>query len=120
MRTIDHLNLTVKDLDESVKFYTETLGFTEKHRFKNGDKSIVFVDNGTLLYEIMENKDITCGELRHIAYTSTDIKADYAHYEALGLTTTKLNCVDFMFDNGMDFFFIKGPSGEAIEFCHRK
>lgn len=119
MREIDHLNLTVSDLEKTVKFYTETLGFTEQHRFSNGERTYVFVNNGTLLYEIGENKDLKNGELRHIAYVSTDIQSDYNFYKEKGLTTTTLNCVDFMFEKGMRYFFIAGPCGESIEFCQK-
>ena len=34
--TLNHFGIYVKDMDESVKFYTEKMGFREAFQFKDG------------------------------------------------------------------------------------
>ena len=117
-RKLDHINLNVPDLEKTVKFYTETLGFKVVNRFKK-EREFVFVTDGNITYEFIENKNLTNAVIDHIAYVSDDIKADFDHFKSLGLLTTELGFVDFIFDNGVHYFFIKGEGNEKIEFCQK-
>lgn len=118
-RKLDHINIMVPNLEQAVSYYTETLGFDLVSRYKNG-MEFVFVSDGTITYELMEDKNLSAGVIDHIAYVSEDIQADYAHFEKLGLLTTGLGYIDFLFENGVYFFFIKGSANERIEFCQKK
>lgn len=121
MREIDHLNLQVPDLEAALKYYTEVMGFEIKHRFSGPKSDFVFATDGTITYEIVEKPNIEVGVFDHIAYVSKDINADFEHFSKLGLVTSaKIGFVDFLFDAGMYYFFIKGSAGERIEICQKK
>ncbi len=118
-RKLDHINLTVPDLAKAVDFYTNILGFKVVNRFKNG-MEFIFITDGNNTYELIENKDLKETVIDHIAYESDDIKKDYEHFEKLGLVTTNLGYLDFLFDNGVYYFFIKGSGNDKIEFIQKK
>lgn len=121
-RPIDHINLSVPNLDDAVEFYTNTLGFKIVGEFQKGDMKFVFVSNGTITYEIMQKTEFQIGTLEHMAYSSTDLQKDYDYFKSVkpDILMTEINFVAELFDNGMNFFFIKSPTGERIEFCQRK
>ncbi len=116
---IDHINMRVPNMEEAIEWYTKYLGFVLKGRFKRDENyEIVYLDNGTVVYELIENREITNSVVDHIAYISDDITADYDYYVALGLNPTPITYVDFLWDNGADYFFIDGPANEKIELIH--
>ncbi len=121
-RKLDHLNIAVPDLKEAVEFYTKTLGFKEKERYSNGTREFVFLTDGNITYELIENKALDSAVFEHIAYVSEDIEADFNYYKNLDsnlLLSPKVGYADFLFENGVKFFFIQGAGGERIEFCQR-
>ncbi len=119
-RPLDHINLFVPNLEKAIDFYTNTLGFKIKERFKNDSgKEFIFVTDGAITYEILEKPELENTVIDHVAYVSEDIKADYEHFSGLGLTTTDLNSIDFLFENGVSYFFIKGAGNDRIEFCQK-
>ncbi len=118
-RKIDHINITVPNIEKAIEFYTNVMGFEVANRFKK-EKEFVFITNGDITYELMENPNLKEGIVDHIAYVSKDIEKDYEHFLNLGLTTTTLNYVDFLFENGVNYFFISGAGSEKIEFIKKK
>ncbi len=120
-RPIDHINISVPNLEKALAFYTGTLGFTIKERFQ-GPVEFVFMSDGTTTYELMEKPDLEQSKIDHIAYVSEDIEADYAHFAALdkSMLLGDIGFADFLFENGMYYFFIQGPGQERVEFCQKK
>ena len=117
-RPLDHINLQVPNLEEAVKFYTETMGFKVISRYK-GFKEFVFITDGNTTYELIESNNLSNTVIDHVAYVSEDIKADYEHFSKLGLVAVELNYIDFLFENGVHYFFIKGAGNDKIEFCQK-
>lgn len=118
-RTLDHINLKVPNLEQSIAFFTEHMGFVVTERFKQG-MEFVFLSDGNVTYELLEDQTLQGAIIDHLAYVSEDIQKDYAYYEALGMTTTSISCVDFLFENGVEYFFIQGKGNEKIEFCMKR
>ena len=116
-RKFHHLNLKVTNLDEAIKYYTETLGFSFLGKYEGSFLDFAFVTDGNITYELIADENLTKGYFDHVAYTSDDINADYEYYKALGLTTTEIGFVDYLFENGVYYFFIKGVNDERIEIC---
>lgn len=115
---IDHINMVVPNLAKSLEWYTKNLGFKIKGRFKQGGFEIVYIDNGSVVYELFENQSLQSPVFDHIAYVSEDIAADHAYYKAQGLQVSPISYIDFTWDNGADYFFVQGAGGEKIEFIH--
>ncbi len=121
-KNIDHINLTVPNLEKSIEFYTKTLGFKMTDRFSDGEMDFVFITNGKIVYELLEDPTLKETKLDHIAYTSKDIQADYDYFKNLNidLLLGEIDYLDFLFENGVYYFFIKGTGNEKIEFCQMK
>ncbi|ONI37660.1 hypothetical protein AN639_12130 [Candidatus Epulonipiscium fishelsonii] len=120
MKKIDHINVTVPNLEKAIEFYTNVLGYKVTHKFKGNDMEFIFVSDGNVTYEIIQG-DVSQAKFDHIAYVSEDIKADYNYYKNLdsNLLQGEVNYLDFLFEAGMYYFFIQGPNGESIEFCQK-
>ncbi len=121
LKEIDHLNVKVPDLEKGVTFYKEVLGFEEKSRYEKDGLVFVFMTDGNIVYEVMEDKEANEGYFDHIAYVSTDINADYEFFKSVdsSMLMGEVGFVDFLFEKGVYYFFIKGAGGEKIEFCQR-
>jgi len=63
---IDHVGIAVKDLDATLKFYEEVLGFRTTQRMDHGISRGAFVEVGEVDFEFLENKDPNSVIARHI------------------------------------------------------
>ncbi len=115
-----HLNITVPNYDEAKKWYVDMLNFeiTGEFQSKTGTKAL-FVSNGEETYEIFEDTSLEKSVIDHIAYMSADLKADYEFFQKKGATfvTDGIQHADWIFENGVDYFFILSPTNERIEYC---
>ena len=117
---IDHINMVVPNLADSLEWYTKNLGFEIKGHFKQGGFEIVYIDNGSIVYELFENTSLKSPIIDHIAYISDDIVADHNFCKGQGLQVTPISYIDFTWDNGTDYFFVQGPGGEKVEFVQTR
>lgn len=124
--TLDHVAMILENVDESITFYKEVLGYKEKGVFTSKDGRIfTYLENNGIVYEFFERKGIktdAIGKIDHIAYESKDIYKDYEYYKAKGCLANDsgVNYIDFLWDNGVDYFFIVSPNNEMIEFCQKR
>jgi len=118
---VDHIGIAVNKLDETIKFYEETLGIKchgtetvadQKVKvafFPLGDTELEFLestsDDGPIAKYIEANKGR--GGIQHIALRVPDIKAAIADLKAKGVT---------MIDEEPRY----GAGGASIAFCHPK
>ena len=69
-----HLGFATPDIEATVKFYTEDLGFEVIHRTATPDglTPIVFIRNGAMTYEVYEDKTLSAEAAKkpdHVATT---------------------------------------------------
>ena len=120
---LGHIGVFVKDIDKSVDFYTNVLGFECYHRAEIPDKDgltrIAFVKSGTCILELVqfpvvpEKKD---GPVDHIAMAVDDIDAVQARLKEKGIafeTESPIHLPQVM--NGCKYIFFRGPDGEHLE-----
>ena len=116
MFTFDHFNFNVLDLDKSLKFYRDALGFEEVRRKEAqdgswklvylGDKRTGFTLELTWLRDRKEKYDL--GECEfHLALRADDYEAAHARHAQLG-------CICFE-NPAMGIYFISDPDGYWIE-----
>ena len=113
--------LTVKDLEDSLRFYKEIVGVGEKRRFKAGsDIEIAFLGNGETEIELLWQKN----------KESCDMGKDIS----LGFSVESLEKqIKLLVDNGINilsepvspnpsirFFFAEDPNGLKIQFIEHK
>ena len=79
----------------------------------------VFITDGHITYDFVEDTTLDKAVFDHIAFVSDDITKGYKHLKELSLTTTEIVYCDFLFHNGVKFFFIKDDNNERIEFIQK-
>ncbi len=121
-RPIHHINLTVPNLEKAVDFYTKVLNFNVTNKFKSPTgMEFIFLSDGTTTYELIENTQLSKTTVDHIAYCSENIQADYQYFteNTPELLLGEVNFIDFLFEKGVYYFFIKSVTGERIEYCQK-
>ena len=124
---IDHVGVVVKDLETTIRFYTDIVGFTVKSQFThtNGVLQLAFLGFGNgdeseieLIQGYNDNLP-TEGKVHHFAVTVDDVEAEYERVKRLNVTFVPGFDTITTLPNGHRYFFIYGPENEWIEFFQR-
>ena len=117
-----HLSMRVRDLDASIKFYTEGLGFVERFSWGKASQRTVLLDTGDGNYfEISQGdpeKVHGDGVFHHIALRADDCAAALEAARAAGAeVTVETRDVTISTEPPLPIriAFFKGPDGEVIE-----
>jgi catechol 2,3-dioxygenase-like lactoylglutathione lyase family enzyme len=117
-----HVSMKVRDLDKSIKFYTEGLGFVERFSWGQAPQRTVLLDTGDGNYfEISQGNPeqvIEEGFFRHIALRTDDCEAALEAARAAGADiTVETRDVTISTEPPLQLriAFFKGPDGEVIE-----
>lgn len=118
---LQHSGMPARDLDETIRFYTEKIGFKLVGVYHNGDNRCAFLRYGHLTIETWEGDPapMTTGAINHWALDTPDIEAAYANAKALGLDIKEdeIQSIPSFWDKGIRYFNVTGPNAETIEFC---
>ena len=123
-----HVSMKVADFDETVRFYTEGLGFVPATCWGDGDARAVLLDTGDGNYfEIFAGgrpaAEASRGAIQHVALRTDDVDRAIARARDAGAEVTlEPRDVDIPSDppTPVRIAFCKAPGGEVIEFfCHR-
>lgn len=124
---LQHLGIPAVDLQESVKWYTELLGFEliEEKNLPADNCHAAFVKKGNLVIELYQNdeemvKEVAGrkdGHIDHLALNVLDVKAAFEEMKAAGCTMldTEIQSLPF-FERGVAWFTVLGPNKEKVEF----
>ena len=123
---LQHLGIPAVDLKESIRWYTEVLGFENiEEKEIQGRCHAAFLKKGNLVLEIyQENEEAvrevasrSHGHMDHLALNVTDVKAAFEEMKKTGCTMldTEIQSLPF-FEKGVAWFTVLGPSGEKVEF----
>ncbi|RBP99044.1 VOC family protein [Bifidobacterium xylocopae] len=118
---LQHSGMIAWDLDETIKFYTEKLGFELVGTFLNGGNRCAFLRYGHLTIETWEGETapMTTGAINHWALDTPDIEAAWANAKTLKLNIKEkgIQSIPSFWKHGIRYFNIWGPNKETIEFC---
>lgn len=126
---IDHVAIVVKDLDATLRLYTETLGFKEVYREIVGDQGVeaVGLEAGGSFVELLRPLDEAspiaafrgdaATKLHHMAYRVADIEAALAELKAKGLRLIDEHARRGAHGNLIAFLHPKATDGVLIELC---
>jgi glyoxylase I family protein len=124
IKGLDHIAVFTVDIDESVRFYRDVMGFTENRRVPNGDSTLIYMQiNETSAIELFdherpieyhEHSDSTSG-VAHICLAVTGIDAWNERLQAHGVTFTLPLCTLEHLEKRILLF--KDPNGVVIELC---
>lgn len=129
---IDHVAIVVKDLDETIKLYTETLGFKQVYRETVADQGVeaVGLEAGESVIELLrplnEESPIAkyrgdaATKLHHTAYRVDDIEAKLAELKSKGVKLIDEKPRKGAHGNLIAFLHPKSSAGVLIELCQRE
>jgi methylmalonyl-CoA epimerase len=129
--TIDHVAVVVTDLEATIAFYTQTLGFELAYRETIADQGIeaVGIRTGDSIIELLrpldENSPIAkfrgeaATKMHHIAYRVTDIVAELARLKAAGMRLIDETPRRGAHGNTIAFLHPKSTGGVLTELCQR-
>ncbi|MBU3099108.1 MULTISPECIES: VOC family protein [Clostridium] len=119
--SFDHNNINVLDLEKSVEFYKEALGFVETRRHHPSDDSftLVFLGDETTGHKL----ELTCMKDRtepynlgenefHLAVVADNYDEAYAYHKKMG-------CICYE-NKPMGIYFIMDPDGYWTEVIPKK
>ncbi len=126
---IDHVAIVVKDLEATLRLYTQTLGFKELYRevvYDQGVEAVGLVAGDSvieLLLPLDEASPIArfrgdaATKLHHTAYRVDDIVAKLAEYQAKGVRLIDERPRKGAHGNLIAFLHPKSTDGVLIELC---
>lgn len=126
---IDHVAIVVKDLDATLKLYTETLGFFPVYRETIEDQGVeaVGLQAGESIIELLRPLDEASPiakfrgdadtKLHHTAYRVDDIEAKLSDLKAKGVRLIDERPRNGAHGNRIAFLHPKSTQGVLIELC---
>ncbi len=126
---IDHIAIVVKDLDATIAFYTETLGFSPVYREIIADQGVeaVGLQAGESIIELLRPLDEgssiakfrgdAATKLHHTAYRVDDIEAMLADLKVKGVRLIDEHARKGAHGNLIAFLHPKATQGVLIELC---
>ncbi len=127
--TIDHIAIVVKDLEATIEFYTQTLGFHPVYREIIEDQGVeaVGLEAGDSIIELLrplnEESPIakyrgdSATKLHHTAYRVDDIEAKLADLKSKGIRLIDERPRKGAHGNRIAFLHPKSSAGVLIELC---
>lgn len=129
---IDHVGISVANLEESVAWYVDKLGFElarPLNRNPDSPMTIALLRHGDFNIELFEidgaaslpeyrrdpSADLRVHGLAHFAFQVDDVRAAQAELEAKGV-----KIVMPLTENRTNFFFVNDNSGNSFEFIQRR
>lgn len=119
LRKVEHVGIQVRDLDRSIKFYTEVLGLTLRQRLRlNETTELAFVPLGESEIELIcKSTEYTFakeGIVNHLTFTVDDVAGILDHLRTHGVELIHEQPL-FLEKLGARIAFFRGPDGEKLE-----
>ena len=116
-----HTGIVVRDMNQSVDFYTRVLGCQVEGQHGDEYIKITALRAGGQSIELLqfhhEKGERGEGVISHIAFAVDDIEKEIQRLKDLGVNLTTDQPREVM--GGMKIFFFTGPNGEAVEFVQQ-
>lgn len=123
IKGIDHIGIPTKDIEATIAFY-EKLGLKVSFRTKNPNNghNVAFLTLNDLVIETYEAAEISGknGAVDHFSLLVSDVESLFkeALDEGYEILTNGIETLPF-WENGVSFFKVKGPNGEAVELLEK-
>ena len=119
-----HIGIHTDNLQESIEFYTDVLGFTLDHTadLHGGGVRLAFLNLGSCIVELINiaDKNVAAsrqaGVIDHLALGVKDISSLVQRLEDRGVTYETKAPSNIPIKKGAKNIFFMGPSGERLEF----
>ena len=126
---VDHIAIVVKDLEKSVEFYRDTLGFTQIYRETIADQGVeaVGLSAGDCVVELLRPLDEASpvsryrgdaeSKLHHTAYRVENLETELARLKVSGVRLIDERPRKGAHGNLIAFLHPKSTGGVLIELC---
>ncbi len=141
IKNVDHMALYVSDLDRSIAFYKDVLGFEETLRWGTkipGVRQISFMRRGNSAIELFEIEDAKpladdpkMAGFKHLCVEVSDFDEEYERMTSMGVRVleepqvltserlvTKFSTMDIDMEKGLKRAVFADPDGLEIEILH--
>ena len=122
----EHVNMVVSDLDRTLHFYVDLVGFRLKVRKQTGNGEVAFLETRGAQLEIFRPKETpktparlvprTEAGIGHIALTVDDVEETYRRLSAAGVEFTEKPRLAINKEILYQVAFCKDPDGMLVEF----
>ncbi len=128
---IDHVAIVVADLEKTIEFYTQTLGFDQSYRETLPEQGVeaVGIRSGNADIELLRSlsddsaiaryRGDAAARLHHIAYQVPDIAAEISRLKDSGVRLIDETPRRGAHGNWVAFLHPKSTGGVLIEICQR-
>lgn len=110
-----HVTISVKDMEESLRFYRDTLGLSVKRRFPAGPGSeIAFLEGGGAEIELIYNQgrtDISIGQDISLGFEVASVSETLESLRQKGVATGEVASPSPQ----VRFFFVSDPNGLKVQ-----
>jgi lactoylglutathione lyase len=114
---LSHITITVKDLDESLKFYEEIVGLSIDKRFKSGpDSEIVFLGDSETKVELISNTANTNVNIGKDISLGFEVDSLDEMIEFVNLKGIEISGGIFQPNPHVRFFYVLDPNGVKVQF----
>ena len=115
-----HTTISVKNMEESLKFYQEIMKLPIAKRFSIGTGEIAFLGNGQTKVELIYNeqiKDISFGESISLGFAVESLDETMKFIQEKGI---EIYSGPIQPNPSTRFFFVLDPNGVKIQFIETK
>lgn len=117
MIELDHIAITLKNLEKSIKFY-EMLGYKLESIFNDDDNRWATLKLGVSGLEIFEPVKKDSSKISHLAYSYTEDEEAFEFAKNIGYTQEQLDI--YYGDLKRKSFFIEDNDGISIQLIKKK
>lgn len=120
LKRVEHIGISVSDMDRSIAWYTEVLGLSLRKRVKlNETTELAFLPLGDTEIELVWKSGQAPepkreGVVNHLAFTVADVGAALEHLRRHGVELIHQEPV-YLGALGAKIAFFYGPDGEKLE-----
>ena len=120
----EHVGVQVKDIEESIEFYTQKVGLELIEKLPHTDPSLklAFLGlEGNVIVELIQGYNSSLpneGKVHHFALAVDGIEEEFERLKSAGISFVEENIVTL--PNGARYLFFYGPDKEWIEYYEVK
>ncbi|WP_393960010.1 VOC family protein [Priestia megaterium] len=120
----EHVGVQVKDIEESIEFYTQKVGLELIETLPHTDPSLklAFLGlEGNVIVELIQGYNSSLpneGKVHHFALAVDGIEGEFERLKSAGVSFVEENIVTL--PNGARYLFFYGPDKEWIEYYEVK